>query len=229
MDKEKLNEKGNNSIPFQHKYWQKKTKARDINHPVVAFFVKQRIEFISKFLPFSKIESILDVGSGRGHIAEYISKNTKIVATDFSDTQLKSNPIQNKVTCTSEKLPFEDQSFSLVNEWELLHHIPNPKDTVEEMARIAKEYLILFEPNRINPGQFIFSITKKEERNVLKHHKKMMFELVKNIDFDIIECKTVGCVFPNRMPMSFLPIAKKVPFEFPIIGLSNIIICKRRK
>lgn len=217
-----------NSVPFQHKYWQKKTKSRDSNHPVVSFFVKQRIEFISKFLPFTKIKSILDVGSGRGHIVKYISKNSKIVGTDFSDIQLRSNPIEDKVTCTSEKLPFGDQSFSLVNEWELLHHIPNPKNTVEEMARVAKDFLILFEPNRQNPGQFFFSITKKEERNVLRHHKKMMYDLVRNIDFDIIECKTVGCVFPNRMPEFILPIAKKIPFDFPIIGLSNVIICKRK-
>lgn len=218
-----------NSVPFQHRYWQKKTKARSINHPVVSFFVEQRMQFISKFIPIQEIKSILDVGSGRGHLAKYISKDTNIVATDFSYTQLKNNPIEQKITCTSEEIPFDDQSFSLVNEWELLHHIPNPKKTVEEMARIAKDYLILFEPNRQNPGQFLFSITKKEERNVLKHHKKMMYDLVKDIEFDIIECKTVGCVFPNRMPQFILPLVKQIPFEFPIIGLSNVIICKRKK
>lgn len=218
-----------NSVPFQHRYWQKKTKARDINHPVVSFFVKQRMKFISQYVSLNKLDSILDVGSGRGHIAKHLSKNINIVATDFSDTQLESNPIRHKISCIAEKLPFKDQSFSLVNEWELLHHIPNPKKSVEEMARIAKEYLILFEPNRQNPGQFLFSISKKEERNVLQHHKKMMFHLVKDIDFNIIDCKTVGCVFPNRMPEFLLPLAKKIPFEFPIIGLSNIIICKRKK
>jgi ubiquinone/menaquinone biosynthesis C-methylase UbiE len=224
-----MNENNKKTVSIQHNFWQRKTTARDINHPVVSFFVNQRMQFISKFIQLNKMDTVLDVGSGRGHISKFLSENSSITATDFSSTQLKMNPIENKAVSTSELLPFEDQSFSLVNEWELLHHIPEPKKTVEEMARVAKDYLILFEPNRQNPGQFFFSLKKKEERNVLKHHKKMMYKLVQDIDFEIIECKTVGVVFPNRMPLFLLPIAKKLPFELPIIGLSNIIICKRKK
>ena len=219
----------NNSTLFQHKFWQNDAINRNIDHPVVSFFVNQRMEFISKFISLKQIESVLDVGAGRGYSSSHFLKNSDVVATDFSSTQLKKNPMKKKIICDSERMPFQDQSFSLVNEWELLHHLDDPHKTVKEMARIAKDYLILFEPNRQNPGQFIFSIKKKEERNVLKHHKKMMYELVKNIGFNVIECKTVGCVFPNRMPTAILSIAKKMPFELPIIGLSNIIICKRRR
>ena len=214
---------------FQHSFWQKEATTRDYNHPVIKFFAKQRIEFISKYIPVNKINDGLDVGSGRGYSAVYLSNNNSITATDFSFTQIKKNPIQNKIVCTSEKLPCKDKSFSLVNEWELLHHLSDPKKAVEEMSRVAKDYLVLFEPNRQNPGQFCFSMLKKEERNVLQHHKKMMYKLVKNIDFDILACETVGWVFPNRMPEFILPLAKKLPFKLPIIGLSNVIICKRRK
>jgi SAM-dependent methyltransferase len=217
------------STSFQHQFWQKEAATRDYNHPVIEFFAKQRIEFVSKYIPVNQIDNILDVGSGRGYSAVYLSNNNSITATDFSFTQIKKNPVQNKIVCTSEKLPYGDESFSLVNEWELLHHLPDPIKAVNEMSRVAKDYLVLFEPNRQNPGQFCFSIIKKEERNVLQHHKKMMYELVKNIDFDILACETVGWVFPNRMPEFILPLAKKLPFNLPIIGLSNVIICKRRK
>jgi len=214
---------------FQHKFWQKEATSRQFNHPVVEFFAKQRIEFISKYIPINKINDILDVGSGRGYSGVYLSKSNSVIATDFSFTQIKKNPIENRIVCTTEKLPYGNESFSLVNEWELLHHLPDPKEAVKEMSRVTKDYLVLFEPNRQNPGQFCFSMLKKEERNVLQHHKKMMYELVRDIDFDILVCETVGWVFPNRMPEFILPLAKKLPFKLPVIGLSNVLICKRSK
>ena len=108
------------------------------------------------YIPVNQIDNILDVGSGRGYSAVYLSNNNSITATDFSFTQIKKNPVQNKIVCTSEKLPYGDESFSLVNEWELLHHLPDPIKAVNEMSRVAKDYLVLFEPNRQNPGQFCF-------------------------------------------------------------------------
>ena len=221
--------KENSSISFQHEFWQTEDDLRNYDHPVVEFFAKQRIAFISKYIPINKINDILDVGSGSGFSSAYLSQENSITATDFSFTQIKKNPIKNRIVSTSEKLPFDDKSFSLVNEWELLHHLSDPMKTVEEMSRVAKDYLVLFEPNRQNPGLFWFAVFNKEERDVLRHHKKMMYKLVKNVDFDILACETVGWVFPNRMPEFILPLAKKLPFKFPIIGLSNVLICKRRK
>ena len=72
----------------------------------------------------------------------------------------------------------------------------------------------------------IFSATYNEAKNI-EEFLNLIFGL--NIDFDILACETVGWVFPNRMPEFILPLAKKLPFNLPIIGLSNVIICKRRK
>jgi len=226
--KSKLSENDMSSVSLQHNFWQKEAITRNYDHPVISFFAKQRIQFISKYVPLNKIKDVLDVGSGRGYSGIYLTKDDSITATDFSFTQIKKNPIGNRIVCKSDVLPFTDTSFSVVNEWELLHHVPNPVDTVQEMSRVAKDYLILFEPNRQNPGLFFFGLLKKEEKDVLRHHKKLMYKLVENIDFDILVCETVGWVFPNRMPEFILPLAKKLPFKLPVIGLSNVMICKRR-
>lgn len=228
-DKIKSTIKETPSTLFQHKFWQTEEKTRNFNHPVVEFFAKQRIEFISKYLPLNKIKSVLDVGSGQGFSGAYLPQENSITATDFSFSQLKKNPIKNRIVSTSENLPFKEKSFSLVTEWELLHHLPDPIKAVKEMSRITKDYLIFFEPNRQNPGLFCFALLKKEERDVLRYHKKMMYKFAEHIDFDIITCQTVGFVFPNRMPEFILPLAKKIPFQLPVIGLSNVLICKRKR
>ncbi len=231
MIEEKIDTTGNDfSFKLsQHEYWEEGAYTRNYDHPFVEFFAKQRIEFISKYIPINEINDILDVGSGSGFSSAYLPKNNSIIATDFSLGEIKKNPVQNKIVCTAEEIPFKDESFSLVNEWELLHHLPDPIKAVKEMSRVVKDYLILFEPNRQNPGQLCLAMFKKEERSVLQYHKKMLCKLVKNIDFDILACETVGCVFPNRIPEFIFPLAKKLPFKFPILGLSNVLICKRRK
>ena len=42
------------STSFQHQFWQKEAATRDYNHPVIEFFAKQRIEFVSKYIPVNQ-------------------------------------------------------------------------------------------------------------------------------------------------------------------------------
>ncbi|MDE1844364.1 MAG: class I SAM-dependent methyltransferase [Thaumarchaeota archaeon] len=217
------------SIEKQHDHWENFTNKRKYDHPVVTFFAKQRIDFISTFIPLNKIKNALDVGSGLGWSAAHFPKNINMTVTDFSPNQLRHNPVQKQVICNSDDMPFEDKSFSLVYGWEFLHHVPDPFKTVEEMSRVASDYLVLLEPNRNNPAMFLYGVLKNHERATLKFHKKMMYQLVKNIKFDILACETVGCTFAGSTPQFMLPLIKKLPYRIPIVGTSNILICKRRE
>ena len=215
-------------IEYQFSHWENFTNKRKHDHPVVTFFATQRINFISKFIPFNNIKNALDVGSGLGWSSGHMPKNIDMTVTDFSPNQLRYNPIQKRVTCESDNLPFEDKSFSLVYGWDFLHHVPDPFKTVKEMSRVAKDYLFLVEPNRYNIGHFMYGILRSHERGTLKFHRGMMYKLIKDIDFDVLTCETVGCTFAGSTPESFLPIIKKLPYRIPIVGVANIIICKRR-
>ena len=215
-------------INKQYEHWENFTNKRKHDHPVVSFFAKQRIEFISTFIPLNKIKSALDVGSGLGWSSAHFPKNIDMTVTDFSPNQLKYNPIKKQIVCKSDDMPFEDKSFSLVYGWEFLHHVPNPFATVKEMGRIAKDYLVLLEPNRNNPAMFFYGVLKNHERATLKFHKKMMYKLVQSIKFDILTCETVGCTFAGSTPEFLLPLIKKLPYKIPLVGTSNILICKRR-
>ena len=210
-------------------HWEEFTNKRKYDNPVVAFFGKQRFEFISKYIPINEIKDALDVSSGLGWSSAPIPNYIHTIVTDFSFNQLKYNPKRDKIVCVSEKIPFRDKSFSLVYGWEFLHHVPDPIKVVNEMVRVCKDYLVLFEPNRNNIGHFLYGIVRKHERGTLHFHKGMMYKLVKNIKLDVIYCNTVGWIFAGTTPKFMLPIVKRLPYKLPIFGTSNVIICKRRK
>ena len=215
-------------VETQLEHWENFTNKRKSDHPVVTFFAKQRINFISKFIPMEKIENALDVASGLGWSSAHIPKNIDLTVTDFSSHQLEYNPVKKQIICRSDDMPFEDKSFSLVYGWEFLHHVPDPYKTVKEMSRITRDYLVLIEPNRNNIGHFLYGVFRNHERGTLRHHKGMMFKLVNNIDFDIIVCETVGWTFAGSTPKFMLALIKRLPYKLPLIGTSNIMICKRR-
>jgi len=215
-------------IKSQHIHWEEFTNKRKFSHPVVAFFGIQRFQYISKFIQMNEIKNALDVASGLGWSSAHIPKHIPTTVTDFSLNQIKHNPKKDKVICISTQLPFNDRSFSLVYGWEFLHHVSDPYKTVKEMSRIAKNYLVLIEPNRNNVGHFFYGIVRKHERGTLRYHKDMMYKLVRNINFEIVTCKTVGWTFAGSTPQFLLPLIKKLPYELPLVGTSNIMICKRR-
>lgn len=216
------------SPEVQLKHWDDFTNNRKSDHPVVEFFAKQRIKFISKYVPLNSIKTALDVSSGLGWSLAHLPKHISVVATDFSLNQLKHNPSHNKIISLAENLPFKDRSFPLVYEWEVLHHVMDPFTMVKEMSRLASKYLVLLEPNRQNLGHFCFGLFNKAERGILRHHKGLMYQLVKNTDFEILVCETVGWVYAGTTPVFLLPIIKKFPYKFPVLGTSNILICKRK-
>ena len=51
-----------------------------------------RWDDLKEILDLNPNDTVLDVGSGRGHISKFLSENSSITATDFSSTQLKMNP-----------------------------------------------------------------------------------------------------------------------------------------
>jgi ubiquinone/menaquinone biosynthesis C-methylase UbiE len=97
--------------------------------------------------------SWLTIGDGRyGTDANYIATAgiEKVVASDISETFLakakqdgfiKEYSIQN-----AEKMTFDNDSFDFVVIKEAYHHFPRPMIAVYEMLRVAKQAIVLLEP-----------------------------------------------------------------------------------
>lgn len=212
----------------QKEYWERKSlqKRRSPKHPVVEAFAKPKINYIKKYIKFSKETTLLDVGCGNGFFSYHFSRLCDVTGTDFSRQMLVINPITKKFLANAEKLPFEDNSFDVVFCSNLLHHLKNVEKCISEMVRVSKKYIIVSEPNRNNPFLFIFSAIVKEERKGLKFSLNYLKNMLRRRGLNIISSISTGMIFPNKTPTFLLPLLNLFNFNFPF-GSFNIIITKK--
>lgn len=218
---------------FQKDYWEHNANARDYKHPVVEFFVNQRIKWLRKYIPLDKVQSAFDVGCGDGFATFYFDKIIPHVeGGDIAEFMLKKNPLpKSKLRIIdAEDLPLEDESYDMAYTWEVLHHVPNPGKAVKEMARISKKYVVIFEPNRTNPLQFTFGLLNKQERGTLRSTRGYLEKLCKQANLRIIKSSFVGKVPPNKTPEFMLSLMKLLPFRSTVLsGITIAIVAEKIK
>lgn len=116
-------------------------------------FAKSRANWISrKHNP----RSSLDVGTGSGKLVqELLKKNVDAFGIDISQFQinnltpgLKKRILHGNIS----NLPFEDKKFDVVSAFQVLEHIEKAElnKSLQEMARISRQYLILEMPTLEN-------------------------------------------------------------------------------
>jgi 2-polyprenyl-3-methyl-5-hydroxy-6-metoxy-1,4-benzoquinol methylase len=100
-------------------------------------------------------ESILDVGCGEGVLTyEWAERlgDRRIVGIDLDDEKLKAEwatrrrPNLEYVTADATSLEFADGEFDMASAIEVLEHVPEPEQTLAEMARVAKHHLLVSVP-----------------------------------------------------------------------------------
>ncbi|MBW3015142.1 class I SAM-dependent methyltransferase [Candidatus Woesearchaeota archaeon] len=215
-------------MTFQQDYWEhiaEKRYYRKPQHPVTKYFVLPKIKLMKRYIKFDKNTKILDVGSGFGTYSFFFEKFMDTYSLDYSGYKLSKNPCKKKFKADANHLPFEDDSFDIVFCGALLHHVENPMNVVREMARVSKNYVVLFEPNRNNPGQFIFSLLDKTERKGLRFNKKYLAKLARKSGLRIRTIRTLGWIFQNTTPLWMAKIAAHFEY-FPCAGY-NLLIAQK--
>jgi 2-polyprenyl-3-methyl-5-hydroxy-6-metoxy-1,4-benzoquinol methylase len=100
--------------------------------------------------------SILDVGCGEGVLAQRwalrLGETGRVVGIDLEEDSLQAGWAEHaapnlayRVVETPE-LPFADGEFDVASAIEVLEHVPEPERTVAEMARCAREHLLVSVP-----------------------------------------------------------------------------------
>ncbi|MBK7106388.1 MAG: class I SAM-dependent methyltransferase [Ignavibacteriae bacterium] len=102
-------------------------------------------EYILSKIP-NNIQNVLDVGCGSAWVAEnYFNKNVNVVSLDLSlenVSKAKNNfPSQkhSQIIADSFHLPFMENSFNIVIASEIIEHVLNPVEFVNELFRVVKQ------------------------------------------------------------------------------------------
>ena len=106
---------------------------------------KQLFSLISPLLSGLTItETILDFGCGDGWFATQVTcllPGFKLTAIDIK--RRENTLVEPMIYSPGEALPFADASFDLVYAIDVLHHCDSPQYYLEELARVARRYILI--------------------------------------------------------------------------------------
>ncbi|MDO8535878.1 MAG: methyltransferase domain-containing protein [Candidatus Omnitrophota bacterium] len=116
-------------------------------------------EFIISKAKLAKGGSMLEIGTGRGHMATLLAKKGfKFVSIDLDRKAQDATRLHLKTTnrvkfvtlkiMNAEKLQYKDDFFYQVISVNFIHHAENPVRCLKEMIRVTKDKLIIADINR---------------------------------------------------------------------------------
>jgi SAM-dependent methyltransferase len=211
----------------QRVYWESDLGHREVAHPVVAGFSRQRWAHVARRIPMAEVRDLLDVGCGSGFSTAYAPAAVRGVGCDASLRMLAHHPGAEVVMAEATTLPFADSQFDLVTCWEVLHHVAEPWKVLAEMARVARRFVVVFEPNPLNPAQFAFALADREHRWVLRYSRTYLLDQFRRAGLRVSSFERVGIIFPNKTPAWLYPWLARVPYEIPLVGISQLVVARK--
>ena len=205
----------------QRDFWETGGIYRRSDHPVVALFAGQRIAYLERTGALDGVRMLLDVGAGNGFSSAHYPPSIGVVA----DGMLATNPARDRVRSLAYQLPFRDGTFDVATCWEVLHHADDPVAVVREMLRVSRR-IIVFEPNRIHPGQLWLGLTRIEERATLRFTPGHLRRIVGRAGGRVRTHVRCGLLFPNITPLGAARLLVRLPFRSPVIGISQLVVAE---
>ncbi|MDO8184557.1 methyltransferase domain-containing protein [Conexibacter sp. JD483] len=148
--------------------------------------------------------SVLDVGCGEGvltHQWALALGDKRIVGIDLDDPKLlaeqatRTAPNLEYRVMKAENMPFADDEFGLASAIEVLEHVPDPAHTVAEMARVAKDNLLVSVPREplwrgLNMARGAYLKELGNTPGHVNHWSKSSFVKLLSRHGDVIEAKS---------------------------------------
>lgn len=123
-------------------------------NPIARYLVKGFLDAVTEMYVRAspRGKTVLEVGCGEGKLATHLIRHAptpaRYLATDVSLHAIRSEldpPIETAVASIYE-LPFADASFDVVVCCEVLEHLEDPRRGLMEVARVARERVLLSTP-----------------------------------------------------------------------------------
>ncbi|MGD0205671.1 MAG: class I SAM-dependent methyltransferase, partial [Dehalococcoidia bacterium] len=123
-------------------------------HPIKQLLIGRFLKRIAILLARRRPVTVLDVGCGEGFVIAYLRKrlpSVRLIGLDYSESTLRhpllsSGPWE-RIQADAFSLPFRDRSVEAILCLEMLEHLSQPGQLLEEIARVCGHYAIFSVPN----------------------------------------------------------------------------------
>jgi ubiquinone/menaquinone biosynthesis C-methylase UbiE len=127
------------------------------------------LAILAALVKFHHFDSVLDVGSGTGRalleLAEQCPGTRCLGVEPVAELREVgySKGLSNQVLLEGrgDKLPFGDNSFDVVCEFAVLHHVPQSRLVISEMCRVARRMVFISDCNFVAQGSFVSRYVKR--------------------------------------------------------------------
>lgn len=135
-------------------YYQKLAELSDFN-PESDWLTPHRGEALWSVFPRGRFSSVLDVGCGDGYLVDWLSVKPEldsVMGFDLSRLHIqraaKRYPDRLFLLGGIGSMPFPDDCFDALVSTEVLEHLMEPGEALKEMARVARQYIVVTVPDR---------------------------------------------------------------------------------
>ncbi len=194
-----------------------------------------KLSYIKNFL---QGQSILDVGSGQCFYSQWIlqqNPNLNITAVDYIDLEQNPSHIGYLKLNLESTFPFQDQSFDTIIAFDVIEHIQNETQLINELNRICKNGGVVIGSVPHDNDKFLpyYNLTFYH-RSDLTHKRYYLPETIYSklsaAGFDIKKVELNGGINPQVIA-EFFPkhtrfLIKKIIGILRRVGLINIEILK---
>jgi len=123
-------------------------------NPITSILMRKFFSSLDYFVEKAKPGRILDIGCGEGYVIKHLrERNGDILiegidnSTEVLDKARELNPGVNFIHGSIYSIPKVDNSFDLVLASEVLEHLDEPEQAIEELKRVSRKYVIITVPN----------------------------------------------------------------------------------
>jgi SAM-dependent methyltransferase len=150
----------------QRAYYERTAVAYDEAHDEPEH--KFALGHVVRFLDWLGARSLLDTGCGTGRALRYIGQELPHLELRGNDPSAalvevaaqRGVPRDRLDICSSEQLPYSNESFDAVAAFAVMHHVPDPASIVLEMLRVARLAVFISDANIYGQGSMPARLVK---------------------------------------------------------------------